>query len=295
MLQSIANGCRYTAMLSITFGLVTATGKADVLVGTFYGSSESAFGFGSVERIDETSGRMTANGQIFDPSLTATGVAQGPDGTIYVSNRSAGTIMHYSYSGAPLGIFATLPEDVNPASPTGTGPAAPAALHFGPDGNLYVSDSGGSTIQRYTIATGQLMNNLVTGMASPGNFAFAANGDLYASDFGGGRVVKTSGNLQNTTDVTPDAQGHSSYNYITANFNPQNGPVVPLQTPDGVLLAPNGKLLISDLFGNQVLTFDSHGNLINQATVPPPIPHPLPPGARRPSNTHGGLILRRTG
>jgi autotransporter-associated beta strand protein len=275
-------------LASFSVFLASRVAPADVLVSTYYGSSENAFGFGSVERIDETTGQMTASGQIHDPTLQATGVAQGPDGTIYVSNRSTGQIMHYSISGAPLGVFATLP-------PNNTITAAPTALHFGPDGNLFVSDSGGSTIQRYDIATGQMLNTIVNGLTSPAGFAFAPNGDLYACDFAGGRIVKVTGNLQNTIDVTPDLQGHSQYNYITANSNPKNGPIVPLQTPEGILLAPNGNLLVSDLLGNQVLTFDSHANLINQSSVPPLIPNQLPPGASGPSNNPGGLALDRNG
>jgi autotransporter-associated beta strand protein len=285
--DSFAALFRILAITTVLGTLLIVRAGADVLVSTIDGYGENSFGVASVQRYDETSGQLTAFGQIYDPSLIATGIAQGPDGSIYVSNQPSGRIDHYAIDGTPLGTFATLPPDPNPNQP-GTQPAGPAALHFGPDGNLFVSDNGGSTIQRYNTVTGELMNNVVTGVLShPGGFTFASNGDLYASDFGAGRVVKVSANLQTTTDVTADSHGQSPYNFISPSAN--------LATPDGILIAPNGKVLVSDLFGNQVLTYDSHGNLLNQSTVPPPIPNPLPPGATYPSNFPAGMILDRSG
>ncbi|HEV3416522.1 MAG TPA: autotransporter-associated beta strand repeat-containing protein, partial [Pirellulales bacterium] len=279
MLRSFAAAFRVLALTACVGSLLDARAGADVLVATTYGNSGNAFGVASVQRFDETTGQLTSFGQIYDSNLVATGIAQGPDGSIYVSNQSSGQIDHYAIDGTPLLPFATLPDDPNPAGP-GTVSASPAALHFGPDGNLYVSDYGGSTIQRYNTVTGALMNNVVTGLAKPGGFTFAPNGGLYASDFSGGRVVKVSAGLQTTTDVTADVHGQSPYNFIS--------PSASLVAPDGVLVAPNGNVLVSDGLGNQVLTYDSQGNLLKQSTVPPMVPQGQ-------TNNPGGMALDRGG
>ena len=285
MWKSIVAFVRRVSPFIAVLGILPAlAARADVVVSTYYGYGENQVGLGSVESFDETTGQFTSTGVNFDTSLaasgypaplTATGIAQGPDGSLYVSNTSTGDVLHFSVGGNYLGVFATLPPD---QTQSGTGPAAPAALHFGPDGNLYVSDNGGQNLYRFDTAGSptQAAQVVVSGLSGAGNFAFAPNGDLYVSDFGGGRVVKL------------DAATHVTSNFVTANFDPSQGAVVPLQTPDGVLIASNGNVLVSDLFGNQVLTFDSQGDLVNQAAVPPPNDSGL-------SNYPGGLTLDRNG
>jgi autotransporter-associated beta strand protein len=293
MLKSRAAVFRVLALMAVLGTVFVDRAAADVLVSTYYGYGENQFGVASVQRYDETTGQLTSFGQIYDSQLTATGIAQGPDGSIYVSNKGAGRIDHYAIDGSPLGVFATLPGDPNPSGP-GTVPASPAALHFGPDGNLYVSDFGGSTIQRYNINTGILMNNVMTGFVRPGGFTFAPNGSLYANDFANiqnnqfGRVVRTSANLQTTTDVTPNATGGSPYNFITTNFNGNSPDFAPFVAPDGILIAPNGNVLVSDLGGNSVLSFESTGHLFNDQSVPPSQPQGQ-------TNYPGGMALDRSG
>ena len=70
---------------------------------------------------------------------------------------------------------------------TGT---SPFGLAFSPDGNLFVSNVAGNTVQEYDGATGALVGTVASGHSSPYNLIFDASSNLYVSEFGGNRVDK---------------------------------------------------------------------------------------------------------
>src|SRR5262249_16103237 len=133
------------------------------------------------------------------------------------------------------------------------------------NGSLYVSDNGGtfatgvdgdgnpildpnSNVYRIAVSKNATTGKLQAGAASvavggfvaAGGFTFASNGDMYVGDFGAGYIEKlASGSSTATPFVLPGTS--------------------PLETPNGMVLA-GGNLYVADLFGNQVLKYDSNGN-----------------------------------
>ena len=76
-------------------------------------------------------------------------------------------------------------------------------------------------------------------------------------------------------------------------ISPQSGG---LQTASSLLFAPNGDLLVVDLYGNQIIKYDSNGQNPQQfAVIPPAIPDPLPPGVSVPSNNPSDIAFDQDG
>jgi sugar lactone lactonase YvrE len=249
--------------------------RADLLVSTFDSSS--------VLRLDETTGVLLTAGQIASGNgglQAAAGVAIGPDGNVYVSSRSTGQILRYnSATGDFLGIFATLQENPSPVPEDPPLAGAPAHLEFGPDGDLYVADSGGTSVERYDGTTGQFVEHAVTGLGSASGFTFGPQGEMYVADFAGPQLGQAAVYRVENGVPTPLIQPLTS----------------PVQTPNGIVLVDES-LLVADLFGNQILRYDMEGNFEGVfATILPPIPDPLPAGAQYPSNFPSEMILDRDG
>jgi hypothetical protein len=115
---------------------------------------------------------------------------------------------------------------------------APGPLRFGPDGNLYVSDFGGTTVRVFHGATGAELPPAATGFGPPGGLTFAPNGDLYVGNFGTSAVIR----------VTNGAQSP----FILSG----NGPIL---TPSSLLFVPNGDVLVVSMFANQIHRYSSTG------------------------------------
>ena len=222
---------------------------ADLLAGDFK--------FNSVFRFDDETGAEVPGGiPMGTAGLEATaGVTVGSDGNIYVSSQNTGEILFYNgKTGAALpsrlaggrdGLFALLRT---PSTPSG----APGPLRFGPDGNLYVSDFGGSTVRVYHGTTGAELAPAATGFGPTGGLTFAPNGDLYVGNFGTSAVIRVRNGTQ-----TP---------FILSG----TGPIL---TPSSLLVVPNGDLLVVSMFANQIHRYSGTGEYLGVfAHIEPIVP-----------------------
>jgi PEP-CTERM motif len=233
------------------------TARADLLVSTFDDSS--------VERFDETSLLPTPAGNI--PSganglTVAQGVAVGADQTIYVSSAFTGKVQRYDSGGSFLGDFPTVG---NPAPL-----AAPSTLKFGPNGNLFVADFAANTILEFD-PLGTYIGTAASFASAPGGFTWAADGDLIASELFGA-IVRIDGGI--ATELVP------------ADIS---------LTPSDLLRLPDGDLLITNLYGNNILRYDSDSGLTTTFAA---IEHPIAPGGifpdpAFPSNGPAAIIFDR--
>jgi sugar lactone lactonase YvrE len=130
--------------------------------------------------------------------LTPVGLALASDGTLYVVDRESSTIRKITPAGEVTTLAGTNGES---GHADGVGAAArfdgPTSIAVGPDSNLYVTDTFGSTIRRIapdgTVTTfagtpGTPGSTNGVGMAatfnSPVGLAFDSNGDLLVTDTG---------------------------------------------------------------------------------------------------------------
>ncbi len=214
----------------------------DLLVGTAFE--------GGVRRIDETTGADLPNN--ISPGSAGlqltSGVTVGPDGNIYVSSRGTGEVLFYDGdTGLPLpsphaggrdGLFATLATQATPNS-------VPGPLRFGPDGHLYVSDFGGTSVRKFNATTGVEVTPAPASVfvGPPAGLTFDSNGDPYVGDFGSASVLRVSGGVPSLF-VPPQSGG--------------------LLTASSLLFMPTGNLLVVDLFGDQILEYGPDGTFVRQ-------------------------------
>jgi hypothetical protein len=257
---------------AISGWLVPISCMADLLGGDFK--------FNGVFRFDDETGTESPGGI---PSGTpsggggleaAAGVTVGPDGNIYVSSQNTGEILFYDGdTGMPLpsplpggrdGLFAQ-PLDEAPDSPFAPGP-----LRFGPDGNLYVSDYGGTKVRKVNGTTGIEMSPAATGFGPPAGLLFAPNGDLYVGNFTTSSVIR----VVNGVNQTFIASGTGD-----------------ILTPSAMLFVPNGDLLVVSMFANQIHRYSSTGAYLGVfATI-----DPVPPPDNQPSNYPSDIALDADG
>lgn len=170
------------------------------------------------ERLPNTIFRIEADGyvdELPDPILNPTGIAFGPDGNMYVTNRAEGEVYVVSPSGinpvyaSGLGIATGIAFDrdgvmfVGDRSGTifrvpefgmveefATLEPSVAAYHlaFGPDGRLYVSAPGlASHDAIYRVDNNGRVEKFSVGFGRPQGLAFDTDGNLFAAACYGGR------------------------------------------------------------------------------------------------------------
>lgn len=143
---------------------------------------------------------------------------------LLVSNYVGGSVLRFADDSTPLGAFV--------ASGAG-GLAQAAALHFGPDGNLYVA--GGAGIAVFDGTSGSYLRSF--GPAGALDFTFDAAGNLYAVD--------------NQQVLAYDASGTLLRSYSDG-----------ISTPQGILMTAGGRLLVTNTYG---------GNYANTLTQLDPV------------------------
>jgi hypothetical protein len=178
--------------------------------------------------------------------LAATGVAQGPDGAVYVSSAVTDEILKYDGgSGAFISVFADETDLLR----------SPAGLAFGPNGNLFVANRLRNEVAEFDLS-GNVVNIYETAVGgaavvTPEDVAFGPDGLLYVASANTNTVVRF---------VVGDAVGSVFVSDATG-----------LDYPHGLAFRGNNLFVASHL-GNEVLEVDANGDLISSfAAVDSPV------------------------
>ena len=179
------------------------------------------------------------------------GLAIAADGTVFVADNQNHALRRIGTNGV-VTTLAGLPG--TPGAADGSGPAArfdsPTGLALGPDGALYVSDTGNHTIRRVTLAG--IVTTLAGSAASadfadgpataarfnqPLGLAIAPDGTVFVADSGNHllRIIATNG-IVSVLAGNPETFGSADGTGTNAFFN----------NPVGLALAPDGSLFVSD-------------------------------------------------
>jgi DNA-binding beta-propeller fold protein YncE len=208
--------------------------NGDLLVGSAEGQS--------IKRYDATTGDylddlIPGNGGLFFP----TGFVFSPDyQSFYVANNGNNTIVRYDYDGA----HATNPVTFISSSELG----APAALVFGPDGNIYIGSLNNSKVLRYD---GQTGDPLPGPRKSGADFIPQGFGGLNRS---GGVVFGPDGNLYVASQFTNSILRFNGISGQPLPADGQNGAdfVAPgscgLSDPAGIVFGPGPDSSYQDLY-----------------------------------------------
>ena len=227
----------FVLLLSLTVHVGSATVSAQDSVRTLAGVPETP---GSTDGTNNTA-------RFNDPA----GIAIATDGTIFVADNQNHAVRRIGTNGV-VTTLAGLPGA--PGSADGSGSSArfdcPTGLTLGPDGALYVSDTGNHTIRRVT--TNGVTTTLVgfagnadyaDGPASTARFnqplglAVTPDGTIFVADSGNHliRVIATNGTVS-VLAGNPETFGSADGTGTNAFFN----------NPVGLALAPDGSLFVSD-------------------------------------------------
>jgi sugar lactone lactonase YvrE len=188
-----------------------------------------------LEAVQIIGAQGTEPGQFQSPR----GVAQAPDGSIYVADTGNHRIQHFSPDGEVLQVWGSYSG--SDASLAGT--AAPGtfnepwSISVGPDGSVYVADTWNSRIQKFSpqgdyLASWGAFGTAETPLAlyGPRSITVDAAGRVFVSDTGNKRVV------------VYDPEGNP-LSVIELGFN----------EPVGVSIGPDGQLYIADTWNQRVV------------------------------------------
>jgi streptogramin lyase len=222
----------------------------------------------------------TGDGEFQEPW----GVAVAPNGDVYVADTWNHRIQKFDASGRFLAKWGSFGEVKNPTEQPGVF-WGPRAVVIGPDGNVYVTDTGNKRIQVFD-QTGRFVRAIGSEGSGPGQFrepvglAIDASGNLYVADTWNQRIQKldsagrqlaqypvqawSSQAITNKPYLSVDPTGRI---YATVPEERRvlvvetDGRVEPvpqlqgfnLQLPIGVLAGPNDALWVSDSRAGVVL------------------------------------------
>lgn len=135
--------------------------------------------------------------------------------------------------------------------PTGSGGLSfPLGGTFGPDGNLYVSDSDHEAVLRYNGTTGAFINAFVPNVEDPAGLRFGPDSNLYVASSSSPGAVSRFNGLTGAPVGVPFGSGQ-------------------LSNPEGVTFGPDGNLYVAGGDTSSVLRYNpTTGAFINAFVSP---------------------------
>jgi autotransporter-associated beta strand protein len=202
--------------------MTKAAGASELLVADW--SNNKVLAFDGITGDYQRDLVASNSGRLSNPS----GMAVGPDGTLYVANGYTSNVVRYNLqTGAYLGVFAT-------------GADIPVGITFGPDGNLYVASRDGNGVYRYNGQTGASMGEFATASTSDLWWAwdldFGPSGDLFVSSFERGDVLRFNGKTGAYEGIFTSGES--------------------IADASGITFGPDGNLYVSDFGNNQIDCFN---------------------------------------
>jgi streptogramin lyase len=196
------------------------------------------------------------------------GAVVGPDGTIYVADYTHNRILHYSADGTLLATFGSSELE------------SPQGLNFGPDGNLYVTNSDNS-VRKFS-STGAYLGIFIYagtgGLDNPKAIVWGPDGNAYVTSYYNNLVYRfngTTGNFMNLftvgsgglEDLTFGPNGNlyvASYrDNVIERFNGTTGAFLgdftsgdTLDNPYGLRFDSAGNLDVTSRSSGQIVTFN---------------------------------------
>jgi len=237
-----------------TQALVSPTGLVFDSAGNLYVTS---FSQDSVIKFANLGGGvLSTTGSVFYQGSALNspeGVAIDSAGDLFVSNYAATsgsyTIVKFAASG---GIPTNTPTTfVNSTTNVSWNADASFGLGFDLAGNLYVNNSGNSTITKFSITTGVITGTTTfatstNGVNGPTGMTFDTAGDLFVSDGGSNSITKFT-----ATGGVPSAATGAVV--ISSN----------LSTPAGLALDPSGNLYVANSGGTTIEEFANNGGTLS--------------------------------
>ena len=205
------------------------------------------------------------------------GIAVASDGTIYVADAGESNRIRKI---SPDGNVTTLAGGSEGFS-DGLGPAAsfntPSALALGPDGNLYVADTGNNRIRKITA------EGMVSTVAGDGNAGYvdgpvataqfngpigltvSGGGDIYVADTYNDviRMITTKGQV--TTIAGGGTPGYADGEQKVAMFD----------TPSGIIVVENSSLIVADTGNRRLRKVSPEGNVTTLPTSGEELSRPI--------------------
>jgi len=212
------------------------------------------------------------------------GIAVEPNGGLFVADSGNNRVLHYPRPVAQSGritpdVVIGQPDFTSSAVSTASASSfnSPAGLAIGPNGDLFVADSGNNRVLEFssgagagaiairvygqTSFTASTLPTTVSAetLSAPQGLTIDKSYNLYVADFGANRVVvypNTGGAPQSGLPAAL-VLGQADFGHSAAGYGATG-----LHSPVDVALDSGGNIFVSDLANNRVAVFPSLANLL---------------------------------
>lgn len=195
---------------------------------------------------------------------TPTGIATGPDGTIYVLNAANARIDRYASDGTYIGIWNGQVEE--PLKLSWNGVQGGTGLKVDPDGLIYIADTWNHAV--VVVAPDGKVVRVLGNRGVQTDITDAASPDQQPGLFFGPRDIAITGDRIYVTDTGNERVQIFALDgtFITAfgGFGDGEGQFV---EPTGIAVAPDGTVWVADSGNARLQQFDAQGGFITSHPI----------------------------